>query len=186
MTLGDGRIPARYDAELPMPGEAIARALEQGKGLVMARERKGAPPSIVIAAPREAQLGEMEEALAGMSALPTEPFTQALSPSLSSEEIQAVLRAGFGQYWACYEARLTQDPTAWGTIKLKFEIKPDGTVAAAAVDAVTRGLDDAALQQCMVSATNTLVFPEALAKTDVLYPLQFANGGRGSIPGHGG
>lgn len=176
MTLGDGRIPARYDADLPMPSEAIARTLEQGKGLVMARERKGAPPSIVIAAPREAQLGTMEEALAAMSALPTEPFTQALPPSLSSEEIQAVVRVGFAQYWACYEARLTQDPTAEGTIKLKFEIKPDGTVASAAVDAATGGLDDAALQQCMVSHTTTFVFPEALAKTDVVYPLQFKNG----------
>ncbi|XYH93878.1 hypothetical protein ACMHYB_39415 [Sorangium sp. So ce1128] len=62
------------------------------------------------------------------------------------------------------------------TIKLKVEIKPDGTVASAAVDAATGGLDDAALQQCMVSHTTTFVFPEALAKTDMVYPLQFKNG----------
>jgi hypothetical protein len=176
MTLGEGRIPARYDAELPMPSAAVAVQLEQGKGLVVARERKGAPPSILIAAPREAQLRVMEEALAALPSLPVVPVTQVLSPSLSSEEIQPVVRAIFGAYKTCYEALLKQDAAASGSFSLSFTIAPSGSVTTMGVQSATGALTDAAFQQCVIAATSALVFPEALEQTTVVYPILMTPG----------
>ena len=176
VTLGDGLIPARYDADLPLPAASILAHLEKGKGLLVAREREGAPPSIVIAAPREAQLAQVEEALAEMDSLPTLPVTMSLTSHLSAGEIQSVVRAGFGRFRACYEALLSSNPTASGNVALKFAIQPDGSVSGTSINSATGALTDADLQQCMISAMNRFVFPEALDKTDVVYPILMTPG----------
>jgi hypothetical protein len=44
------------------------------------------------------------------------------------------------------------------------------------VGAVEGALVDAAFQQCMLSATETLVFPAALENTDVVYPILMTPG----------
>src|SRR5690606_6015043 len=54
-------VPARYEDILPMPTGEIAARLQKGDGLIAVRERKGAPPIILLAAPRRSQLSEVEE-----------------------------------------------------------------------------------------------------------------------------
>lgn len=174
--LGSERIPARYDAELPLPSAEIVAHLERGQGLIAVRERKGAPPAILLAAPRRAQLAAVEEALAAMKSIPKEPVVVPVSASLSTEEIQRVVRGAFGSYRACYEELLTRSPTAAGSIPLKFAIEGDGSVSELRVDAAAATLHDATFEQCMLTKTAPLVFTAVGVKTTVTYPIAFAPG----------
>jgi hypothetical protein len=169
-------IPARYDAELPLPSAEIAARLERGDGLVAARERPGAPPAIVIAAPRAAQLADVEEALAQMKTLPTEPAAVALKSSLRAAEIQAVVRRSFGAFRSCYETFLTRDPSAAGKVNVRFAIQGDGLVTGVSAETVEGALHDPAFESCMVSATSALVFPatKQAGSTTVTYPILFS------------
>ncbi|XXX78452.1 AgmX/PglI C-terminal domain-containing protein [Sorangium sp. So ce134] len=174
--LGNQRIPARYDADLPMPTADIVARLEKGEGLIAVRERGGAPPAILIAAPRQAQLPAVEEALAAMKELPAGPVAVPLPDGLTRAEIQAVVRTGFPAYRTCYEALLERRPEAAGTIPLSFAILADGTAADVLVDAATATLRDAATDRCMVEATRGLRFPAIGRKTTVVYPIEFSPG----------
>jgi hypothetical protein len=172
--LGAGRIPARYDADLPLPSAEIAARLAKGDGLVAARERPGAPPVLLIAAPRDVQLAQVEEALAAMKTLPTEPVAVPVNGARQPEEIQAVVRASFGAFRQCYEAVLKVSPAATGTVKMHFVIRQEGSVEG--VSAVADGpLHDAAFERCMTSAVQTLAFPAAPGgKVTVTYPIVFS------------
>ncbi len=173
--LGEGRIPARYDAELPLPTAEIAARLAGNEGLVAARERPGAPPVVLIAAPRGAQLAEVEEALSLMKALPTEPVSLPLKGGLKPDEIQGVVRGSFGRYRECYEAVLKHAAAAAGTARMQFGIRGDGSVEAVSVQS-TDGLEhEAEFQSCVVGATSALVFPanHAVEVTTVTYPIVF-------------
>lgn len=165
------RIPARYDAYLPLPSATIVEHLERGEGLIAARERPGAPPAILIAAPRRAQHAAVEEALAAMTKLPVEPVTVAVTPDLRKEEIQAVVRGARGAYKVCYEAMLKRSPAAEGKLNLKFSIEADGSTADVSTAAESAALDDATLLQCMTAATAALRFPATGKSTTVTYPL---------------
>lgn len=174
--LGNQRIPARYDAELPLPSADIVARLEKGEGLIAVRERGGAPPAILIAAPRPAQLPAVEEALAAMTELPAGPVAVPLPSQLEPAEIQAVVRGSFGRYRVCYEELVARSPAAAGSVPLTFAILGDGTVADAAVDTATATLRDAATDRCMVGATRALRFPAIGKKTTVVYPIEFSPG----------
>lgn len=169
--LVDGRIPARYDAELPMPSAEIAARLEKGEGLIVAKERPGSPPSIVIAAPREAQLGIVEDVLASMKSLPLEPVSVPIPLGLHPAEIQSVVRAvGFTKYRACQKALLKTTPGASGRADLAFTIRDDGKVEGAAMaDSAT--LRDPAFVTCMIDATSALTFAASGKSSTVKYPI---------------
>jgi hypothetical protein len=173
--LGDGRIPARYDAELPLPSADVAARVARGDGLIAVRERPSAPPAILIAAPREAQLAEVEEVLAAMKTIPTEPVAVTLKPALKPAEIQAVVRASFGAFRKCYDALLKGDPAAAGTTRVKFAIRGDGMVEGLTVDS-DPGLRAPAFEACMAAAFRALVFPatHAPGTTTVTYPVMFS------------
>jgi hypothetical protein len=176
--LGEGRTPARYDAELPLPSAEIVAHLERGEGLVAARERPGAPPVILIAAPREAQLADVEEALAEMKELPLEPKVVEIKPTLKANEIQGVMRASFDKFRGCYEAVLRRAPDAKGKATLRFTIRPDGVVEKATVETSEGALHDATFEGCMGTAVGAITFPSTRAKdpTTVTYPISFAPG----------
>jgi hypothetical protein len=173
--LGDGRIPARYDAELPLPSADVAARVARGDGLIAVRERPGAPPAILIAAPRESQLADVEEVLAAMKTIPTEPVTVTLKSTLKPAEIQAAVRASFGAFRQCYEALLKSDASAAGTTRVKFAIRGDGTVEGLTVDS-DPGLRAPTFEACMVAAFRALVFPatHAPGTTTVTYPVMFS------------
>jgi hypothetical protein len=174
--LGSQRIPARYDAELPIPSAQIVAHLSRGAGLVAVRKREGAPPEVLIAAPRPALLPAVEQALAAMTSLPTDPVEVPLSQSLTASEVQAVVRGAFPAYRACYEDLLRRSPTAAGTIPLKFTIQSDGSVTDLGIDTASTTLHDATLEQCLMATTSPLVFPTAPSKTTVVYPIAFSPG----------
>src|SRR5207249_4621936 len=126
--LGPNRIPARYDALLPIPSAEIVARLERGEGLISIRERPGAPPAILLAAPRESQLDAVEETFAAMTSLPTATTPVALSSALRPEEIRGVVRSARKTYKACYEALLAREPEAKGELVLRFGVEADGAV----------------------------------------------------------
>jgi hypothetical protein len=174
--LGDGRVPARYDADLPLPSAEIAAHLSRGEGLVAARERPGAPPVIVIAAPREAQLADVEEALSMMKAMPLTPTSVPVKADLKAAEIQTVVRGAFKSYRGCYEALLQRSPGAAGKVTLHFAVLGDGSVDGVTADA-SQSLTDATFDACMISTTGALAFPATGAgRTTVAYPVDFSPG----------
>ncbi len=174
--LGD-RIPARYDAELPLPSAEIAARLERGEGLLAARERPGAPPVLLIAAPRAAQLGDVEETLATMKALPVEPVSVPIKAGLKAAEIQAVVRASFGAYRVCYESVLKKEPAAAGKVDVRFVIQGDGSASGISVVNADGNLSDPTFEACVTATTRALVFPAlGTGTTTVTYPIAFAPG----------
>jgi hypothetical protein len=165
------RVPARYDAYLPLPSAQIVERLERGEGLIAARERPGSPPVILIAAPRRAQHAAVEETLAAMTSLPTEPVTVAVTPTLRPEEIQTVVRGARGAHKACYEGLLARSPRAEGKISLKFSIDASGRTADVASVPESPALDDATFVQCLNGVVSGLQFPATGKTTTVVYPL---------------
>ena len=132
---------------------------------------------MLVAAPREAQLADVEEALAAMKTIPAEPVAVPLKVSLKPQEIQSVVRASFGAYRRCYERALEANPAATGTARLRFSIRGDGSVDALSVD-TDATLRDPAFEACVVAATRALTFPatHATGATTVTYPINFTPG----------
>jgi hypothetical protein len=171
--LGD-MIPARYQEHIPVPIAEITAHLQKGEGVVAARERPGAPPVILIAAPREAQLGEVEDTLSLMKTLPTSLTVVKISNALQPIEIQTVVRQnGMPEFKKCYEAVLTGSPGAAGKVVLAFGIKADGTMDDLKVEPVD-GFGDPGFHQCMTDAAAKLHFPAGAPTNSVKYPIQFS------------
>lgn len=168
--LGDGRVPSRYDAYLPIPSEQIAAVLEQGQGLIAMRKRETGKPTFVIAAPRAGQLAIVEEAFSKLTELPAEPLKVPLPEGLMPEEIQARVRASFGSIRKCYEELLSRDKEAEGKFNIEFVIDAHGKVERA-----TRGeestLTDAKLETCILAGVRKLEFPAVGKSTTVKYPV---------------
>ncbi len=172
--LKDLKVPSRYDDYLPMPSDDIAEVLERGEGLVMAKKRNGAKPTIVIAAPRRAQLDLVEEAFSKMTEVPWEAVSIPLEKKLRPREIQAIVRAARNEMRACYEAGLKNDKTLAGTAQLEFVIEPDGTVSKHAIGAKST-LPDAAVSKCLDGVVAALSFPAfGGEKITITYPLVFS------------
>jgi hypothetical protein len=168
--LETNRIPSRYDAHLPMPSEAVARRLEAGEGLIAVRVREGAPPLVLLAAPRWAMLSEVEKAFAQMRELPKEPTPVRLDSRLRPSEIQAEVRSAYPKLRACYETHVATVPDAEGKIVMGFSIDAEGRTqdVKATEDS---SLQDAQLQRCFVEVFGALRFPAAGKNTTVKYPI---------------
>lgn len=171
--LEDSRIPARYDADLPLPTAEINARLARGEGVLAAKTRPGAPPVLLIAAPRAAQLDNVEEALSKMEELPSAPQSITLDGSLEAEEIQEVVRASFAEFRQCYETLLQTSAAAAGKISLSFSIDPSGHPGNVKA---TGDAPVASMESCMESAALKLVFPAAPKMTTVVYPVMFSPG----------
>lgn len=171
--LADGRIPARYDARLPLPSADIVARLERGEGVIAVKRRPGSPPSILIAAPRWAQLAEVEDALSMLTDLPAQPIVVPVKPELRSEEIQAEVRSAFPRFRACYEALLAHAPDAAGSMTVSFAVESDGHVAEAILDEAST-LRDPAMNSCMLDTFTNIRFPASKGRITVKYPVSFA------------
>jgi hypothetical protein len=167
-------IPARYDSLLPAPMAEVLPHLQKGEGLIVAKDRPGAPPVLLIAAPREAQLADVEEALSQMKALPASPSVVKLSAQLKADEIRSAVRStGMPAFKKCYESLLSRSPSAAGKADIAFSIKGDGSIDDIKID-TTEGLSDGAFQRCMTGATSPIRFPASGQTTTVKYPVEFA------------
>jgi hypothetical protein len=142
-------IPERYADLLPMDRAELVKTLQEGKGVFAAMERDGAPPVLLIAAPRASLLADVEEALAGQTELPTEPFLVDLAENIRPQEIQRTVRQNFGSVKKCYEDLLGRSPKAEGKFQVAFAI--EGGKA--------------------LGVLERLAFPVAKGKTTVVYPI---------------
>lgn len=173
--LGDP-IPARYDDLLPISMAEVTAHLQKGEGVLVAKERAGAPPVILVAAPREAQLPEVEQTLAQMDKLPVSPVVVKVTPSLTPDEIKGVMRrSALPALRKCYEDRLARAPGAAGRIVLSFAVQAEGDVADVEVTG-TEGLDERAVLDCAGAAIKPLRFPATGTRTTVKYPFLFTPG----------
>jgi TonB family protein len=173
--LGSERIPTRYEQYLPLPEKEIVSHLQNGEGVIAARERKGGPPSILIAAPRRAQLPDVEEALSKRTSLPTEPAVVKVSPAPRPGEIRGVVRAAFPGFKSCYDKLLASAPAATGRVMLKFTIGADGSVTDSSIDAARSSLQDNTFDGCTLDVTRKLRFPASgHGSTTVDYPITFS------------
>jgi hypothetical protein len=171
--LGAGRVPSHYDDLLPMPSDEVVARLERGEGVVAAKTRAGAPPVLLLAAPRAAQLAEVEAAFAAMEALPASPSAVPVSQGLAKEEIQQVVRGARTAMKGCYETLLSSKPQAAGKVVMKFTVLPSGNVSDAMLEP-DAALDDATLVGCLRSTVDKMAFPTTPNKTTVAYPIAFA------------
>lgn len=173
--LGRNRIPARYERYLPMPVAEIEAELERGKSFVVAKERVGSPPSVLLAAPRTAMLEDVERYVAELERLPVEPGYVDAKVGLRSSEIQAVVRASFRpDIKGCYDALLETSPKAGGKVVLGFRVAGDGTTRDVEVEAAEGLLEDAAFASCLGKAVTRMVFPATGGDTTVRYPVAFS------------
>lgn len=164
------RIPARYDALLPLPSADVAARLERGEGVVAVKSRPAAPPIVLIAAPREAQLADVARALSAMTAIPTAPVTVTVAPGLRPMEIRGVMRRARAAMRTCLEGHT---PKAEGTVKLLFAIREDGTVADVSTQA-DAAVDEPTLTACLQKVVEGLSFAKTGRRTSVSYPLRIA------------
>lgn len=170
--LGDP-IPARYDAVLPVPMSEVLPHLQKGEGVVIAKERPNAPPAILIAAPREAQLPEVEEAFATMKALPGSLTVIKVAPNLKPDEIRETMRtSAMPLMKQCYEALLQRSPGATGRVELAFTIKGDGALDDRKVEA-DGTLREGTFERCVADALTKIHFTSTGQTTTVKYPLTF-------------
>jgi len=167
-----GKIPARYDAYLPMPSAAIEARLQDGKGFYAVKERPGAPAIVLFAAPRRAQLASVESAFAVQTELPKEPVTVNVPKGLLPREIKAAMRARFGAFRACYEA--LAEPRPAGTFELAFAIDGDGKVQSAS-SANGTTMRAPGFERCMLDGARSVEFPAlgGAGETTVRYPIAF-------------
>ena len=168
--LGDRKVPSRYDGYLPIPSDEIVERLKRGEAFVAARERKNARPTIVLAAPRGAQLELVEEAFAQMTELPTNPVVVPLEKKLLPSEIQGHIRAARGEIAKCYESARARSPELEGTLTVNFDINGAGSVENAHLETTT--LNDAGLLRCVQGLVEGIQFPATDGpKLTVRYPL---------------
>ena len=177
--LEDNRIPARYEQYLPMPIATIEEQLGQGKSLVVAKERPGAPPVLLLATPRTAMLEDLERQFSDHDKLPTEPFVADVSLRLRPHEIQGVIRSQwFPHAKGCYEELLKRDPAAGGKLVLDYAIEgKDGSVVDATVETDDRPFEEETFQTCLLDSLTGLRFPAfGSGRTTVRYPVVMTPG----------
>jgi hypothetical protein len=98
-----------------------------------------------------------------------------VSGGLAPEIVRRIVRQNFGRFRMCYEAGSRHDPNLRGTVRVRFVVAPDGSVASAA-DAGS-DLPDGAVAACVTRAFRGLSFPPPPAGVaTVVYPITFAAG----------
>lgn len=171
--LEQNRIPSRYEKHLPMSVADIEAELQQGNSFVIAKERPGAPPALLVAAPRTAMLPALERQMAQLDALPTDIVRFDVSAKLQKNEIQAIVReALFEGAKECYESVLETRPQAQGKVVYTFSVDDAGSVTIDAMD-VDAAIDEGDFSTCMSSLADNLRFPATGDSTTIRYPLAF-------------
>lgn len=167
-----GKIPARYDAYLPMPSAQIEERLRDGKGFYVVKERPGAPAVVLFAAPRRAQLASVESAFAELTELPKAAVSVNLPHGLSPREIKGNMRTQFGAFRACYDA--LPEPRPSGKVDLAFAIDGEGNVQKPSMADGT-SIRQPAFTQCMLQAVQKVRFAAlgGSRETTVRYPITF-------------
>jgi hypothetical protein len=172
----DGKVPARYDAYLPLPAAEIDARLATGEGLIVVKERPGAPPVVLLAAPRIGQLAEVEKAFSQLTQLPKGELRVPVRKLLAPREIQTAMHGAFSQMSVCYNELLKRDQTAAGKVNFAFSIPADGHPISIVVTPDST-LTDAAATSCMKRQLEAVTFPatDIADALTVRYPITFSN-----------
>ena len=173
MDLEANRVPSRYDAYLAIPSNEIVSHLERGEGLIAMRERPGAKPTIVIAAPRFGQLSAVTEAFSKLTSLPKTPLVVPVAAGLTPDEIKSTIRGAKSAEKRCYDTLLAKDPSASGQIVVSFSIDVEGNVRDARADDAKSTLKDGEMQNCVADAISHLTFAKTGERINVSFPLMF-------------
>jgi len=168
------RVPARYQRYLPLAIDDIVTELERGKSFFVARERDGAPPTVLIAAPRAAMLADVERELARQSELPRAVHQVKVDTKMRSEEIRRVVRTRwFDDVRRCYDALLTRDAKAGGKVVAELTVDGQGHVTRAQMRTDDRPLRGDSFLQCMTGSAEHLTFPAiGEGHTTIRYPVE--------------
>lgn len=164
-------VPARYDEFLPLPSAEIEKRLADGAGFYAIEDRSPAPPIILLAAPRTAQLHAVEDALAKATSWPEAPVRVPVARGFTREEIQGRVRTKRDAFRDCYTEYLTRVPAASIRASMAFTITPAGVVTDARTETEPK---DEAFARCMTAAATTMRFGPHGASTTVRYPISFA------------
>jgi TonB family protein len=94
--------------------------------------------------------------------------------ALEKEYIDAVVRHNLPSLRACYQERLSRDPSLEGRIVVRFVITPEGTVSTSQVQSSTVG--DRQVGACVADCFRSFLFPHPRNGTGVAvaYPLWFS------------
>jgi TonB family protein len=94
---------------------------------------------------------------------------------LAAEVIRSTVRKRFGVLRGCYDAALSRNAAATGTVTVRFVIGPTGQVVRASDEGST--LTDRVAVQCVVGAMRRLTFPAPSGggTVEVVYPVRFAS-----------
>jgi hypothetical protein len=169
-------IPSRYDSYLPVPSAEIDAHLQKGEGYIAVKTRGSAPPVIVLAAPRRAQVEKVEEAFAKMKELPKAGVAVPLPAGLTNREIKLAIRGSFTAFHGCFDALIAKNNRAAGNMVASFAARADGTVDKLRVE-LDHGLDDPSFRSCVEGVWKGITFPKTGENgvTTVVYPTQFTS-----------
>jgi hypothetical protein len=171
--LGRGRIPARYEGHLPMKVGDIVRELEAGKSFVVAKERPGAPPALLMAAPRTAMLEDVEAKVAQLTELPLTPVFFDVGSELRPSELRGVMRGSWRiEARKCHETLVEGRAGAHGHADINISLAADGRVTSAKVESREEALRDATFSACIAKAAEKLEFPATGKNLTVVVPLE--------------
>jgi len=103
------------------------------------------------------------------------PSGSETSGRLPPERIQAIVRAGYGNFRLCYEAGLARNADLSGRVNIRFVIGRDGGVSNVSVDSTT--LPDRDVAACVAKGFYDLKFPEPEGGiVTVIYPIMLEPG----------
>ena len=101
------------------------------------------------------------------------PGDPLVSGGLTSQEVQAVIRANLNQIRHCYEQLLQRSPSSSGKVKVRFVVRPNGRVGSASIASST--IRDSKLKGCVTSKVRRWSFPKPRGgkPVTVTYPFVF-------------
>ena len=101
------------------------------------------------------------------------PGDPVVSGGLTTQEVQAVIRANLNQIRHCYEQLLQRSPSASGKIKVQFVVGVNGRVSSASILSTT--INDPVMGGCISGAVQRWAFPKPRGgqPVTVSYPFVF-------------
>ena len=101
------------------------------------------------------------------------PGDPVVDGGLTSQEVQAVIRANLNQIRHCYEQLLQRAPNSTGKIKANFTVGTNGRVTSTGIESST--ISDAVMQGCVADKIRRWAFPKPRGNmpVTVTYPFVF-------------
>ena len=86
---------------------------------------------------------------------------------------EKVVSAHTGEIKACYDETLAKNKNLSGKLTMAWEVLPDGNVKTAEVICGGATLEDADLENCLITKSKTWTFPKTEHEVRIEYPIIF-------------